>query len=241
MRGGNIFERSTSGIEGRIGWRSKRSLNEFCRNAGYHRKYSIRLLNGPRPRTGPEKVVRRRGCSYGPQALSILTQVWEAAAYPGSARQKVLLPKWMPWIRRCFRVSGEIERQLLRISARQIDRRLRAKKTEKKRRIHGRTKPGLLLKHQIAVKTVRKIRAGSKLRRGLRPAANSVGAGGVLPAGLCATRGGTEAPGEDGGSVSSGTGDRAEVRWHLQMGESPLEPTADPGQSSKANEAGKRL
>src|SRR6202165_1256591 len=59
----------------------------------------------------------------------------------------------MPWIRRRFRVSAEIERQLLRISARQMDRRLRAKKTEKKRRIYGRAKPGLVLKHQIAVKT----------------------------------------------------------------------------------------
>jgi len=128
-------------------------LNEFCRNAGYHRKYAIRLLNGLPPAAGPPKRVRRRGCSYGPQALSILTEVWEAAAYPWSVRLKALLPKWMPWIRKRFRMSAEIERQLLRISARQMDRRLRAKKSEKKRRIYGRTKPGLLLKHQIAVKT----------------------------------------------------------------------------------------
>src|SRR6266851_2106698 len=128
-------------------------LNEFCVNTGYHRKYAIRLLNGPRPGKGPEKGVRRRGYSYGPQALSILAEVWEAAAYPWSVRLKALLPKWLPWIRKRFRMSGEIERQLLRISARQMDRRLRAKKTEKKRRIYGRTKPGLLLKHQIAVKT----------------------------------------------------------------------------------------
>jgi transposase InsO family protein len=128
-------------------------LNEFCRNAGYHRKYAIRLLNGPRPGKGPEKNVRRRGYSYGPQALAILAEVWEAAGYPWSVRLKALLPKWLPWIRKRFRMSSEIERQLLRISARQMDRRLRAKKTEKKRRIYGRTKPGLLLKHQIAVKT----------------------------------------------------------------------------------------
>src|SRR5712692_7860325 len=128
-------------------------LNEFCVNTGYHRKYAIRLLNGPRPGKGPEKGVRRRGYSYGPQALSILTEVWEAAGYPWSVRLKALLPKWMPWIRRRFRMSSEIERQLLRISARQMDRRLRAQKSEKKRRIYGRTKPGLLLKHQIAVKT----------------------------------------------------------------------------------------
>src|SRR6266852_2179931 len=128
-------------------------LNEFCVNTSYHRKYAIRLLNGPRPGKGPEKGVRRRGYSYGPQALSILAEVWEAAAYPWSVRLKALLPKWLPWIRKRFRMSGEIQRQLLRISARQMDRRLRAKKREKKRRIYGRTKPGLLLKHQIAVKT----------------------------------------------------------------------------------------
>jgi hypothetical protein len=39
------------------------------------------------------------------------------------------------------------------ISARQIERRLRAKKSERKRRIYGRTKPGSLLKHPIPVKT----------------------------------------------------------------------------------------
>src|SRR5712664_1222319 len=95
----------------------------------------------------------RGGVSYNSETLAILTEVWEAAAYPWSVRLQALLPKWMPWIRKRFRMSSEIERQLLRISARQMDRRLRANKTEKKRRIYGRTKPGLLLKQQIAVKT----------------------------------------------------------------------------------------
>jgi len=66
---------------------------------------------------------------------------------------KALLPLWMPWIRKRFRVRPEITRQLLSISPRQMDRRLRANKTQQKRRIYGRTKPGLLLKHQIPVKT----------------------------------------------------------------------------------------
>ena len=34
-----------------------------------------------------------------------------------------------------------------------MDRRLRANQAQQKRRIYGRTKPGLLLKHQIPVKT----------------------------------------------------------------------------------------
>ena len=68
-------------------------------------------------------------------------------------RLKALLPMWMPWIRKRFRVRPEIEKQMLKISPRQIDRRLQAQKGQRKRRIYGRTKPGYLLKHQIPVKT----------------------------------------------------------------------------------------
>ncbi|HME33046.1 MAG TPA: transposase family protein [Terriglobales bacterium] len=128
-------------------------LDEFCRNTGYNRKYAIRLLNGAPPgkERGPARRARR--VSYGHQALSILAAVWEAAGYPWSVRLKALLPDWLPWIRQHYRPSAAVEKQLLGISARQIDRRLRAKKQAQRRRIYGRTKPGCLLKHQIPVKT----------------------------------------------------------------------------------------
>jgi hypothetical protein len=122
-------------------------LNEFCLNTGYHRKHAIRLVNGTPPGKQPERGVRRRRLSYGQEVLSILAAVWEAAGYPWSVRLKALLPLWMPSIAKRFRVSKKIERQLLSISPRQMDRRLRAKKTQRKRRIYGCTKPGLLLKH----------------------------------------------------------------------------------------------
>lgn len=128
-------------------------LSEFCANTGYHRKYAIRLLNGPRPEKRRRARERRRGVSYGQETLAILTAVWEAAGYPWSVRLKALLPAWMPWIRKRFRVRAEIEKQLVSISARQMDRRLAVQKTQRRRRIYGRTKPGYLLKHQIAVKT----------------------------------------------------------------------------------------
>jgi transposase InsO family protein len=128
-------------------------LNEFCLNTGYHRKYAIRLLNGPPPGKQPKRRVRRRKLGYGHEVLSILTAVWEAAGYPWSVRLKALLPLWMPWIRKRFKVGKNRERQLLAISPRQMDRRLQAKKTQRQRRIYGRTKPGLLLKHHIPVKT----------------------------------------------------------------------------------------
>jgi transposase InsO family protein len=59
----------------------------------------------------------------------------------------------MPWIRKRFRVNQQIEKQLLSISARQIDRRLKNRKVQIGRRIYGRTKPGTLLKHHIPIKT----------------------------------------------------------------------------------------
>lgn len=130
-------------------------LNEFCSNTGYHRKYAIRLLNRPRPERHGKPRKRQRGLSYGAETLAVLTAVWEAAGYPWSVRLKALLPLWMPWIRKRFSLRPEIEEQLRKISPRQMDRRLAAQKTQRRRRLYGRTKPGYLLKHHIAVKTDR--------------------------------------------------------------------------------------
>lgn len=132
----------------------KAILSEFCANAGYNRKYAIRLLNGPPPEK-QGKAPRRRGVSYGEPTVAVLRAVWEAAGYPWSVRLKALLPGWMPWIRKRFRLRWEVEKELLKISPRQIDRRLKEAKTHRRRRIYGRTKPGYLLKHQIPVKTDR--------------------------------------------------------------------------------------
>jgi hypothetical protein len=128
-------------------------LNEFCRVAGYHRKSALRLLHQPlsasrpRPRSG-----RRR---YDEEALRVLTRIWEAAGCPWSLRLKALLPLWLPWARRRYRLSPGVERQLLAISARQMDRRLQAHKGRLKKRLYGRTKPGTLLKHHIPLRTDR--------------------------------------------------------------------------------------
>jgi hypothetical protein len=131
----------------------QRILDEFCANCGYHRKHAIRLLNSSPPSTQPVPKRRRRGVTYGPQLISILKAVWEAADYPWSVRLKALLPEWMPWIRRRFRLPPELEKQLLQISPRSIDYRLRTEKRKLRQRIYGSTKPGSLLKHHIPVKT----------------------------------------------------------------------------------------
>jgi hypothetical protein len=127
-------------------------LDEFCRVCDYHRKYAIRLLARPCPPARP-RARRSRRPAYGPQVIQALVLVWEAAGYPWSVRLKALLPLWLPWLRQRMVLTRELERQVLQISPRQIDRRLRSRKGELRRRMYGRTKPGTLLKHQIPIKT----------------------------------------------------------------------------------------
>ena len=71
-------------------------LNEFCANTGYHRKYAIRLLNGPPPERVRRGRRRLRSPAYGPVVISVLQALWEAAGYPWSVRLKALVPLWMP-------------------------------------------------------------------------------------------------------------------------------------------------
>jgi hypothetical protein len=81
--------------------------------------------------------------------------IWEAAGYPWSLRLKALLPLWLPWARRGLRLRPAVERQLLAISPRQMDRRLAPHRRQLATRRYGRTKPGTLLKHHIPLKTDR--------------------------------------------------------------------------------------
>ncbi len=128
-------------------------LDEVCEVTGYHRKAVIRSLRRPeRPRR------RRRGgppVRYGPVVVGTLRRIWEAAGYPWSLRLQALLPTWLPWACRRWRIPREVVEKLRSMSPRQMDRCLRAFKSELRTRQYGRTKPGTLLKHQIPLKTDR--------------------------------------------------------------------------------------
>jgi len=127
-------------------------LDEFCQVCGYNRKYAIRLLSGPAPqKTNTHPKTRRP--TYGANMIAALTAIWEAAGYPCSARFKALLPLWLPWAVKRLALSAQTQKQLLSISPATIDRRLKPKKRQLKKRLYGRTKPGTLLKHHIPIKT----------------------------------------------------------------------------------------
>lgn len=130
-----------------------RILDEFCATTGYHRKYAIHLLNSPLEEVSQLRP-RRRGHTYSARTVAVLAIIWQAAGYPWSVRLKAMIPLWLPWARKHIKeLTPAIEQQLLAISPRQMDRRLRQRKQVLGRRIYGRTKPGTLLKHHIPIKT----------------------------------------------------------------------------------------
>jgi transposase InsO family protein len=132
----------------------QRILDEFCQVAGYHRKSALRLLNGPPPERQPP-VPRRRPPTDGTRVIQVLAAIWRAAGYPWSLRLQAVLPLWLPWARRRFRLTSALETQLLRLSPRQMDRRLTAYRRPSQTGRFGRTKPGTLRKPHIPLRTDR--------------------------------------------------------------------------------------
>jgi len=130
-----------------------RILDEFCKTYRCHRKHALRLLNGPQPAKERPQRTPRGSIYTGPRFLEILEATWNASGFLCGQRLKPAIPLWLPAIRKRFQIDAEEERLLLSISAPTIDRRLSAKKTSLRRRIYGGTRPGLLLKHQIPIKT----------------------------------------------------------------------------------------
>jgi hypothetical protein len=112
-----------------------RILDEFCKVTGCNRKYAVRVLNGRPPEKRPPSR-RPRKPSYGPKVVSILAAVWRAAGYPWSVRLTALLPIRLPRIWKHHGLTAKVEEQLLRISPRQIDRRLREEKRRAGRRVN---------------------------------------------------------------------------------------------------------
>jgi hypothetical protein len=131
----------------------KKILDEVCAATGYHRKYAIRKIRGIETCGTPRQPARRRREPlYGPEVLRVLEKIWEEAGYPWSVRLKAIISLWLPWIRKRYPLNKAQEAALLRISARTIDRALQDKKQGLRRRLYGRTKPGLLLRHRIPIK-----------------------------------------------------------------------------------------
>jgi hypothetical protein len=130
-------------------------LDEVCAFCGYERKYAIKLLGGKREIAG--SVGRRRGGSkpvYGESERRVLKVIWLAAEQPCGRRLKAALGIWIPhYEKRHGALPATLRAKVLAASAATIDRLLAPCRVALGSRGRCGTRPGTLLRSQIAVRT----------------------------------------------------------------------------------------
>lgn len=131
-------------------------LNELCTNLRFNRKYAIRRLHNfkilrrkkPKHKPGPKPKYQQ------PQFLAALREIWITAHLPCSKRLKAILPHWLPSYQELHGILPlEILKKLVGISPATIDRILKPIKHLYRGKGRCATKPGLLLRHHIPIKT----------------------------------------------------------------------------------------
>jgi hypothetical protein len=131
-------------------------LDELCANCHYNRKYAIRVLQHlkkPKPirtrkKSGPKSKYR------SPEFIEALKKFWITANLPCGKRLKTILSLWLNAFQIEFgALPVEILKRLSSVSPATLDRILKSIKHLYRGKGRCATKPGLLLKHHIPIKT----------------------------------------------------------------------------------------
>jgi hypothetical protein len=140
-------------------------LGQFVELTGYSRRYASRLLrqHGKSIRSGKVRIVgdlskkseRGRRAIYDGDVLAVLKKLWMIMDCICGKRLRAALPELIKALKRNFEItlSEKTEQKLLKISAATIDRLLSSERKKVALKSRSGTKPGTLLKHQIAVRT----------------------------------------------------------------------------------------
>ena len=128
-------------------------LDEFVAATGYARKYAIHLLSRPVSPVVPLRRPRER--RYGADVQAALATSWAAANYIGAKRLVPFLPELVPVLERHghLALEAKLRDQLLRLSPATADRILGHYRRQEGQHGIGTTKHGILLKHQVPVRT----------------------------------------------------------------------------------------
>jgi len=132
-------------------------LAEFCQVCHYHRKYAIAKLNAyktihrkppGKQKPGPKPVYAH------PQLIEALKTIWIGTNLICSKRLKAAIPHWIGF----YQIDNgylpfNLVKKLIRISPSTIDRLLKPVKRLYRGKGKCTTKPGLLLKRHIPIKT----------------------------------------------------------------------------------------
>lgn len=127
-------------------------LNDFCCFTKYNRNYALDLLNKPLPRKW--KRYKSRPKYYNQPVVDALKAIWEATDNICGERLHPFIPEMMQKLIDCgeLHISDEIKEKLLKISLITVKRIVTKEKTRSLIRLGGTTRPGTLLKHQIAIR-----------------------------------------------------------------------------------------
>jgi hypothetical protein len=138
-------------------WKAKKShktqlLNDFCCFTKYHRKYALELLNKPLPKKWKRYKPRKK--IYDQPVIDALKILWQAADEVCGERLHPFIPDLLEKLIVCNRinVSDEIKEKLLKISMGSVKKILSKELRRSLIRIGGTTRPGSLLKHEIAIR-----------------------------------------------------------------------------------------
>lgn len=131
-------------------------LNEFCANAGYARKYAIKILAAGHEHDRLARVGRKhRARQYGSEVIQTIMLIWEVLDFPCGARLKPVLSEMYQVLVREKEISAqaEIESKLATISSSTLDRRLKKEREIRHlKRNRGMTCRGSLLKSSIPIR-----------------------------------------------------------------------------------------
>lgn len=128
-------------------------LDEFVKTTGYHRKHAAEILSARYVRTA-RPIRRVRTAIYTQADHKAVWQIAEWFDQIGSKRLRAGMDVELPHLRANghLNVSADTYQHLLVISCSTLDR-IRKLQRVPGRRLHGGTKPGTLLKHQVPIRT----------------------------------------------------------------------------------------
>lgn len=131
-------------------------LDEFCSNTGFNRKYAISILQAGYEYDKTLKYGRKaRKKIYNSDVMLPIIKIWELLEYPCGARLKPsLLSTAEALIRHNeLSINEKVKKQLDKISAKTLDRRLsKEREIRKLKRNRGTTRHGSLLKSSIPIR-----------------------------------------------------------------------------------------
>ncbi len=127
-------------------------LNDFCDFTSYKRKSALRLINNPI--TPKFKRIRTREKKYPIEVVDKLKFLWRASGEICAERFHPFIPEILECLldQGEIGLSDEIKQKLLEISLISVKRIIRQSKRRNFTKIGGLTRPGSLLKNQIALR-----------------------------------------------------------------------------------------